>query len=387
MNVLFLSQASAIDDQLSYHRAFLELQRGGVVGRYRNIPFLGMARDCGWSGLWKNVVEHCADFPTDLVFFQFFHGAGIESPVGCVAALRKLKHAPVVAVSSGDLFSGAPLVRRPPKVFVDLAVAADVTFMTCMGSAAGYLKRRGARRITLMPHGYPTDLFPALPPWEMKSAEFDVVMVASRCRALNPFRYTTWGALRRQRIVDLLYRRYGKRFAVFGHGWKGHPAWQGPVEYRRQTEAFRRGRLVVDGPPPFSQTYYASDRPFFVAGAGVPLVQFYTPRFDRIFKPDWHAYYVERDDATAAVCDSVLAMDPALLGPRLEAASRLVLGRHACVHRVSTILSVCAAAARTAPEDAQGPAALRGVSLPFFHDEVDARAERATACVNWGDAI
>jgi len=381
MNVLFLSQARQIEDQGSYHRAFMELHARGRIASYRNIPYLGVARERGWPQLWRDVIGHCSDMPTDLVFFQFYHGGGVESAAACVHQLRALKHVPLVAVSSGDLFSASAWVRPPPRPFAELSVAADVTFMTCMGSVAEFLRRQGARRLTLLPHGYPTDLFPPQPASPVNDVEFDVVMVASRGRILNPFMYTTWGALRRQRVADRLFRRYGKRFALFGHGWRGHPAWQGPVEYRKQIEAFRRGRVVVDGPPPFSQVYYASDRPFYVAGAGTPLVQFHTPRFEAIFKRDLHASYIDHDADTVKVCDSVLAIDEAELRRRVEQTVRLVMGRHTLVHRAETIIRACEGiqAGRSGPDAGKAVE----VPLPLFHEDADECEERRSALVNW----
>ncbi len=381
MNVLFLSQARQLSDQQSYHDAMLRAQAAGRIQTYTNIPFYGCAQACGWDGLWRTVVETCQRERTELVFFQFFHGHAIPSPRACVEALRKLPSPPMIAVSCGDLFSDH--ARRAPRAFLELSVLSDVTFLTSMGRFAALLARLGARRLMLMPHAFSTTVF-ALGRQrpEPAAAEFDVVMVASRGRALNPFRYMTWASLKRQRIVDRLYRRYGKRFAVFGHGWKNHPAWQGPVEFNRQDEVFGRGRLVVDGRPPFAQDYYASDRPFYVAGAGVPLVQHVTPRFEALFRPDHHAYYVGCDEAIVDVCDRVLGMDEAGLRARADDTVRLVAEKHLVDHRVGLILDVCERVGRVAG-GLGGRCAAGDIPLPYFLPEVDLERERAFALVNW----
>lgn len=383
MNLLFISQGRTIEDQCSYDSAFRALQQEGVLGYYVNLPLFGGAERLGWMGLWEEIVHICRDQSIDLVFFQFFHGTTIESPAACVRRIKALPQRPVIAVSGGDLFSANPMLRRPPRVFEELSRLADVTFLTSMGSFAEYLARRGSKRLTLLPHGFPDTRF-RLGDATLRQSDpiFDVVMVNSRGNMLNLCKYTGWAAFQRKRVADTLYRRYGKRFALFGHGWGRHPALQGPVEFSRQADAFSAGRVVVDGRPPFTMTYYASDRPFYVAGVGVPLVQFHTPRFEKIFRQDEHAYYTYGCEDVCSVCDRILADAPSVVAKRVQSTVELIRSRHTLGLRAKTLVSVM----REVRESMQ-KGILKGlkdrIDLPFFLPEVDMHEERRFALINW----
>ncbi|MDA3926052.1 MAG: glycosyltransferase [Kiritimatiellae bacterium] len=381
MNVLFLTQARKVSDQQSYHESMLHAQNKGLIGKYHNIPFYGFTEAYGWQALWDEVVKVCKRDEMDIVFFQFFHGTTIESASQCVNSLRKLPVKPMIAISCGDLYSRR--YRQPPAVFVEFSILADVTFLTSMGAFADYLARQGARRLMFMPHAFSNTVF-NMPkdPVEPHDAEFDVVMVASRQRGLNPFKYMSRASWKRQKMVDTLYKRFGRRFAVFGHGWKNHPAWQGPIPFNEQDAAFRRGRVVVDGRPPFPQTYYASDRPFYIAGSGVPLVQHYTPRFEKIFKENNHAYYIYRDEDVCSVCDKVLSMDQSELWHSVQETLQLVAERHTVDNRVEHIIDVCRQV-RNKEAEMTDAELCANIDLPYFLPDVDLNEERSYAMVNW----
>lgn len=381
MNVLFLSQANRIEDQSSYHASMLDVQTRGGIGHYLNIPLFGYAHANGYDALWKKIIHECRQNETDIVFFQFFHGQNAESAVECVRQLRQLPCRPLIAVSGGDLFSR--WLRRPPDSFIELAGVADVTFLTAMGNCARFLASRGCRRLMMMPHAHSTTVF-TLPDHAVLSArpEYEVVMVASRGRALNPFNVMSYASLKRQWIVDRLYQRYGKRFAVFGHGWMRHPAWQGPVPFSQQHLAFMRGRLVVDGRPPFEQMYYASDRPFYIAGSGIPLVQHYAPRFEKIFIANRNAYFIYDDSQVVSVCDRVLDMDTSTLEGRLNDTLRLVAERHTVHHRVEHMMLVCRRL-RDAILTNRTQGLREEIPLSYFHPDTNPEVERPHALVNW----
>lgn len=383
MNLLFLSQGYTVADQQGYHEAVLAAQTDGLISEYHNIPFLGHARANGWDGLWREVITRCRQVAFDLVFFQYFHGE-IQSAGACLSQLKSLLHPPVIAASCGDSHTGKFYARPPQRAFVELAAVSDVTFLTSMGSFAAYLASRGAKRLMFMPHAFSEVVF-HYPTDEILGAvrEFDVVFVGSSSHSRNPLRW--WvkrHEARRQKIVKQLYRRYGRRFGLFGYGWQGCPAWQGPIPFKEQQAAFWRGNLVVDARAPFDEMYYASDRPFYIAGSGIPLVQHFTPRFDSIFAPERNAYYVHNDTEVTKVCDRVLDMDAATRLQHARETLDLVRDRHLFRHRVRDMLLTCAMVGEAKTNNRFDGLADR-VPMGHFLPEVDRAGERPYALVNW----
>ena len=133
------------------------------------------------------------------------------------------------------------------------------------------------------------------------------------------------------------------RFGLFGNGWRGHPCWQGPIGFREQVRLFRSCRAVVDAPAPIAVDYYASDRPFYIAGSGATLVMQKMRGFERIFQDGDSVFYFNRLADVTQACDRALAQDePTRLKNRM-ATQDLVSTRHTFDKRIDTILSVAEA--------------------------------------------
>ena len=344
MKLLFISQGVTVDDQRSYAAALARAHFGGAPLEVVNIPFLGVLRTQGWEALWLQIIERAKAFMPDIVFFQFFHGfddRGVD-PTVCLDGLCALKPKPLIFASLGALYGfNFPFRRIPNRVLMSIARRGDAFFTTSLGDLDWYLACNGVKNIVFLPHAHDDASFTD----GDFGRDFDVAMVGSCAVTLRPnmLPWTLRNALQRKYVARLLWKRYGKRFGLFGNGWRGHPCWQGPIGFRDQVRLFRSCRCVVDAPAPVVADYYASDRPFYIAGSGSPLVMQRIRGFERIFQDGISAFYFDRLSEVTQACDRVLSLDEPTRMRNQAETTKIVNGRQTFDQRVDTILSVAEA--------------------------------------------
>lgn len=337
MKILLIAQARKAEDQVGYERAWRSL------ADVRTIPWIGLAETRGWSALWDEILCVNREWKPELVFFQRFHSGQPESPADCVAALRLAANRPIVFGDIGDLYQpywGHPWVRRFPRAIVDLARAADCFFVTALGRQAQWLQAHGARRIELLPLAFSNEHFPDWNAPLPNEYRHDVVMVGSICLQLSRPISTLEHIRRRMVAANALWKRFGERFALYGRGWRGHPACRGDVPYREQVRLYQSARVCVDAPPPCDEECYCSNRPFYIAGAGATLVQQYQKGLENIFRAGRDAYFVRDAKELVRMCDELLSRDPRELRRLGEDTRRYIQEHHTVACRVQRILEI-----------------------------------------------
>jgi hypothetical protein len=149
--------------------------------------------------------------------------------------------------------------------------------------------------------------------------------------------------MRRKIVADLLWKHYGDRFAVFGYGWRNHPACRGIIGFNSQVALFSKCKVAVDAPAPVRTDYYASDRPFYIAGSGTPLVMQRISGFDRIFKDGENVFYYNKLRDVVSACEHALSVDEAMRAINRDKMLKLIAERNTIDSRVDTIFSVAEA--------------------------------------------
>ena len=336
MKVLFISQGKSETDQVGYVKA-LE-----AVADVAVLPWIGISQSQSWAALWKKILQVNEDFAPDLVFFQRFHSDNPESPKNCVESLRKAKNSPLIFADCGDMFQpylGHLWVRKMPKALVALAQLSDIFFMSSMGAAAHWLNAHGARRVELLPLAFSNYQFKDWADPISDNPDFDVVMVGSLCvQRRRPFSTLTHLHYRHD-TVNRLWKRYGKRFGLFGAGWEGHPAWQGEVDFKDQLNVYKNSKICVDARPPAVADYYASNRPFFIAGAGATMVQYYMPGLEKMFREGIDSHFVYSPKSLTRICDKLLESDSEALSKIGVETQKFIQAHHTTDKRIDTILS------------------------------------------------
>ena len=166
--------------------------------------------------------------------------------------------------------------------------------LSSMGELADHVARFTTAPILLSPLASCQVRFPALPPIDQDyTPEFDVIFIGSRNASRNPFRPYHHFGQQRERLVNGLTKRFGRRFAVFGKGWDHHPSNPGPIPFGQQAKTARRGRVIVGGVPYSNARYYASNRPFIQMTSGVPVVDTPVPGVETLLRPGEHWFLAD----------------------------------------------------------------------------------------------
>lgn len=342
MRVLFVSQGGDEATQIGYDLAWRNAVSEGRKVEVRNIPWMGVVERDGWRALWDEIVRVNDKFAPDLIFFQRFHSGEPESPRTCIAKLRQTKNHPLIFADLGDPFQPYFCrfwVRRFPQAIVELAQDADIFFMSSLGSAAEWLRKKGARRVELLPLAFSNYHFPDWAEPVSEHPDFDVVMLGGICiQRRRPISTLTHIHYRYDTAKRLL-QRYGKRFGLFGGGWRDFPACQGSVGFRDQVKLFKRARICVDARPPIVDDYYCSNRPFYIAGSGSTLVQYYMPRLEELLEEGVHSHFVRHPQDLIKVCDGLLGRNPAELRAIGRETQKFIQEHHTTDKRVDTIIS------------------------------------------------
>jgi hypothetical protein len=359
ISLTVLIQGSRVEDHPGYDAAWADAAAHGALRAYRAFPYLGLMTRRAWGNLWDDVAEHVRATDGDAVLLQYFHVPGLPDPRPFLQRLRRLPHRPVIAVSCGDPFGmhGEP----PPPALLRAASMSDVVFSTSLGRLARQLVRAGAPRVVLLPHAACQIRFGARPE-PLEADPPDIVFIGSRQGGRNPSRYLWWAGKQRARAVELLTRRYGSRFAVYGHGWAGNPSWRGPVPFELQAAACVGAQVVFGGFPGSWCDHYASDRPFIQATSGTPIVDLAVPGVDRLLRDgdEWVLAH-DLEGAVDRIADVLEGrMDGARIGGR---GADAVAARHMVPHRVAYMTAVLAAVRKKLDTGVAAPP-----SPPFVHD-------------------
>jgi len=372
MNVLFLSQGTTLDTHPGWHWALNQLQHEGVIENFLNIPYIGYAQKYGWKAFFDHAVALCQRSHYDVVYFQHWHGGANSAPEkeieSCIGQLSKLVPRPIILTSCGDPYSHTFFQPHYPKCFRVMSRLADITFSSQMGLAADKMMSWGTQNIVFTPlAACPVRFKPSPIDTQTHSFEFDVVWIGNRNQARNPLNRNFFQGRHRAHVVRALESAYGKQFGLFGYDWAGMKSWRGQVPFDEQQSYFRKGRVVVDARALSFADYYASDRPFYIAISGVPLVMCRTPRFDRILRANDQCYFVDSPEETVETCNRLLKSDPEELYAKAAQAASYVAEHHTQYHRLKFKLDT---AMRYRANRNQ-----LDVRFPFFLPEVDVQDE------------
>lgn len=250
---------------VDYHDALARLRHDGTLESYDVIPHVALKNEGHTDDQIVRMVEtSAADLPADAIVWC--HTGDLRIPDDAMARLRTLPSNPALVYIEGDMYER--FYKPLPSAARRAMVACDVVFICGGGGVVSRLKQAGCRDIRYMPLTTDDVRFGAdRPPGQ--SPEFDVVLVGNNHRSRIAFK-TMPGCRRRARVVEMLERRLGSRFAVFGHGWDG-PAAQGPVPFAEQGKAYQTARVAV-GINNLHAPYYFSDRLPISLSSGVVMV-------------------------------------------------------------------------------------------------------------------
>lgn len=368
LRLLYLSNETKEGDQRARRKIFSDMLMTGRLEALEVYPYRVVGQADGWMKMMLKLLQVATEFLPTGIYWQGMTVGDIDD--GIMEKLKALRSRPVLCNENGDVF-GNFWVRPHPKVLPKLCRHMDVTFNSGLGREARYLKREGAQRVYLMPHGYDDvsfgDPFP-----EDYHPEFDVVMIANATRPRKPFASMP-GIKARDSLVKALDHVFGSRLALYGQGWGSLRCARGPVSFFKQHEAYRNARVGVGLPNFFDIDYYESNRPFNAVGTGIPYVSGYSSRFDRILADGVHCFYFRTVDEAVDIVRRVVSLPEEERLAFGKVAADYVRSRHTVRQRMEIIVTTLERAREAARTGASFPEPL----YDFFVDEAGAAEARA----------
>ena len=379
-SVLLILQGKEPADHPGIVDGYTRLQRQGRVRRLDIMPVFGPNGVQRGAAFWAEVLERALGNGTTLVVFQYYHSKLLPDPRPAIEALRRLPESPFIVSTLGDAFMNGYLGRPSvPRSFLQAAERSDLVMLTSMGGLADCIARFTSAPIVLSPNGACQVRFPGpVPSDQTDTLEYDVIFIGSRNASRNPFRPHHHFGRQRERLVNGLSKRFGRRFAVFGKGWDHQRSSQGPIPFDQQAKTARRGRVIVGGVPYSTARYYTSNRPFIQMTSGVPVVDTAVPGVETLLRPGEHWLLADERSLLKEV-ERVLELPDERRSAVGAAAAKYVLAHHTQADRVASLLeNVRRLRLSRCPTESPTPP-----YLPFFLSEVNLEKEARSSTRNW----
>ncbi|WGS86792.1 glycosyltransferase [Methylomonas sp. UP202] len=286
LRLLYLPVESVEGDQRARRKIFADMLSEGRLEALEIFSYRIFGREHGWDAMAEKVYEIAKDFGADAIYWHGLWTGHLNEKI--MARIRDLPSKPAICNENGDPFGNFWIVPYP-KCLLSLIKYTDVCFNSGLGRVAEYLKRRGARHVYLLPHGYDEVSF-GEPIKTERDYQNDLVMIANQWTSRRPFASAP-GAKERPKLIAALQEEFGDKFALYGKGWDNFQCARGPIDFFKQVEAYNASKVAI-GIPQFSDIeYYDSNRPFNTIAMGIPYVSGYSPKFDEILKDGVHCHY------------------------------------------------------------------------------------------------
>lgn len=281
LRLLYLPNEGSRGDQLGPREGFEYLFKTERLEAYEAFSFLVEARELGsWDVMLDKLVDVSEVFQPSAILWCLQNNGIV--PKRYVAKLKSLASRPIIAQRTGDSY------WKPPREMVELGREIDVTFLTGTSLIPAF-KKQGCKVVRYHPEVFDTVRFGK--PWQRtKSADYDVVMISNFYNQLWFKRYP--GQKERMALAYAFSKHFGKRFGLFGDGWKGWRCWQGKIPYDQQQEPMRSSWLVL-GVNNWQDSHYFSDRLPISLSSGVPVVYKYFTGAEELFEDSKHLWFFE----------------------------------------------------------------------------------------------
>jgi hypothetical protein len=300
--LLYLPDEIEIGGQVGPRRAFESLASLGRISGYHAFAPECEARIVGYEETTRRLLETAEAFRPTIILWS--HVTTFPVAAALVRQLRNLASQPTLVLQDMDPW-GVFRKRLTLSARV-LAKEADLVYLSGGSSLAQVFRLAGATRVRYTFDGFDGQRFGT--PWSPTAQrDYDVVMIANHNRGRIPGSALP-GAYRRARLVELLERQYGPRFALYGHGWAGHPSWKGPLAFEDQGDANRSGWVSASWDYFPAIANYMSNRAPISLASGVPHVTNYQRGYELIYPPGSGLFWGKKVHSVAEMVAVVLAM-------------------------------------------------------------------------------
>jgi hypothetical protein len=321
--LLFIPNGHGSKPQPGYVNAYDALRQQGELEAFACFALQEETAQTGLADAWGRLVAIAGEFQPTVMVIQHLGAAGLRE--ADVVRLRESAPAAKLFYHDADPFGRSKPLPADARV---LTTQADVVVGCGSSNFREVFERSGARAFAYSPHAYDPARFGK--PWsQSQSRDFDVVAVVSRNHGRVPWRRMS-GWRGRMELVDLLRKRFGGRFALFGRGWSSSSL--GPVHYDQQEQAIRSAWVSANWDYFPQEAHYFSDRLPISLAAGVPHVTTRHPGYEELFPHTIGLHCVESPQAVVNRVESLLD-----LGEQQLLSEGLAAGDFAAAHMSQTM--------------------------------------------------
>lgn len=336
LRLLYLPVEAKEGDQRARRKIFTDMVKEGRLEALEIFSYRIYGRANGGKLMCQKIFELARDFQADAIYWQ---GVWYVGPLDeeALAQLKNLPSKPAICNENGDPFGNFWVVPYP-KSLLSLIKYTDVCFNAGLGRAAGYFKKKGAKYVYLLPHGYDNvsfgDEFP-----EVAEYKNDVVMIANQWTSRRPFASAP-GASTRPALIKALEEEFGDRFALYGKGWDKFSCSRGSIDFFEQTNVYNSSRVAI-GLPQFSDIdYYESNRPFNTIATGTPYVSGYSSKFEEILMDRVHCHYFKTPQEAVDKVKWLLSLPGQQRIEMGRKAAEYVRSNHTVRHRMEILITI-----------------------------------------------
>jgi hypothetical protein len=334
LRLLYLPVENVEGDQRARRKIFADMLNEGRLEALEIFSYRIFGHQYGWDAMAHKVYEIARDFAADAIYWHGRWAGPLNEKI--MLQITKLPSNPAICNENGDSFLNF-WVAPYPKSLLTLVKYTDVCFNAGLGRVAEHFKRKGAKHVYLLPHGYDEVSFGDNLD-RNQNYQNDLVMIANRIRSRRPFASLP-GVKARTKLVAALNEEFKDRFALFGQGWDGIACACGSIDFFKQTEAYRESKVAIGLPNFFDIDYYESNRPFNTIASGIPYVSGYSPKFDQILKEGVHCHYFKTPQEAVDKVKWLLSLpDQQRIEMGLKAAD-YVRSNHTVRHRMEILMT------------------------------------------------
>jgi len=326
--LLYIPNEGFIGDQVAPRDAFEKLHKENILDDYRAFSFLVVAKELGsWDKMLTSLLEYAENYQPTLILWELQTYGRVKK--NFVWKLRKLKSNPIITQRTGDSY------WKPPRNMVEFGTEIDATFLTGTTLIPEF-EKLGCRNVLYLGERLDTVRF-GKPYAQNPNPEFDVIMIANF--------YNQWwfrkfpGQKDREELVKSFSAYFGKKFGLFGHGWRNNPCWQGVIPYSEQQVYMQNSRLIL-GVNNWHHNHYYSDRLLISLSSGVPVLYKYFNGADDYFKDKTHIWYFGNNSDALNTAVKILETPEEIINSICRNAFNLTVEEHSCIHRAKEFLEL-----------------------------------------------
>lgn len=284
--ILYMPNEHGSGRQRGPRLALAQLLKAGLVDEVSIFSYRLRLQSDSNSATFAALLDTVRLFKPTLVLVQHPAGTGLHSHHW--AQLRKIRDFSLL-YHEGDAYDR--LRKRIPPEVKSLAASADISFSVGASRQLQYFRRAGSRDARWTPSVFNPHDFGSRP-ISKTPREYDVVMIANESSSRLPL-MSMPGSHGRVRLVQALERRFGRRFAIYGSGWRG-PSAKGPLDYLDQEQVVRSAWVSTGWDHYPLEARFFSDRLPIALASGTVHVTSTHPGYENFFPRDLGFLHHER---------------------------------------------------------------------------------------------